>query len=118
MVLEDVPFGEQTACLRLKHITHKRWSQSRFLGLHMACTPRCQLSELQASVSLVVHLPLWPAAQDGPFTVSLWLKANTLNQSGVLFQYLFSASQNATYEDPAVNLDPWAPNQVCWTGKS
>lgn len=65
---------------------------------------------------LVVNLTLWPAAQDGPFTVSLWLKANTLNQSGVLFQYLFSASQNATYEAPAVNLDPWAPNQVCWTG--
>ena len=47
MALENVPFGELTACLHLKLTTHKSWMQSRSSGLHMACTPCCQPSELQ-----------------------------------------------------------------------
>ena len=45
MALESVPFGEQTACLHLRHTTLESWKHFRSLGLHMACTPCCQLSE-------------------------------------------------------------------------
>jgi hypothetical protein len=51
------------------------------------------------------------AGAKGPFTVSMWFRANASDMDGDLFQYVFSASKYASRQNFSA-MDTFYPNQA------